>query len=63
MTEADFDDPCQPSNKGFSSGFIPVKSSPSGVSFEYTIEHESPVFFYCGQGKHCQSGMVGSINA
>jgi plastocyanin len=63
VTQADFKAPCQPSDKGFSSGFIPVAASPSGVKFEYTVSQESPVFFYCGQGNHCQSGMVGSLNA
>jgi hypothetical protein len=63
VTESSFDNPCQPIEGGFSSGFIPIQSSPSGVTFDYTIVDDKPKWFYCGQGTHCQSGMVGSINA
>ncbi|KAJ4289410.1 hypothetical protein N0V88_006890 [Collariella sp. IMI 366227] len=65
VVESSFDKPCQPLTDGFSSGHIPVASSPSNVNFEYTIEDNAPAWFYCGQpnGNHCQSGMVGAINA
>jgi hypothetical protein len=48
---------------GFSSGFIPT-SSP-GVEFSIVINNTKPIYFYDAQtdGQHCQSGMVGSINA
>jgi plastocyanin len=65
VTQSSFDKPCQPLNDGFSSGFIPTNSSPSAATFEYTVHSNTPVWFYCAQtnGDHCQSGMVGSINA
>lgn len=65
VVESSFDKPCQPLTDGFSSGHIPIASSPSNVNFEYTIEDSVPTWFYCGQpnGNHCQSGMVGAINA
>ena len=65
VVQASFNNPCQPLSGGFSSGFIPTTSSPSGALFEYTIDRDSPVWFYCGQttGNHCQTGMVGAINA
>jgi plastocyanin len=30
--------------------------------FVYTVTSTDPVYFYCGQARHCQSGMVGIIN-
>ncbi|KAK4151012.1 hypothetical protein C8A00DRAFT_45702 [Chaetomidium leptoderma] len=63
VAQSSFNKPCQPLADGFSSGFIPVSSSPSGVEFSLTVEDDKPIWFYCGQGKHCQSGMVGAINA
>ncbi|KAK3318844.1 hypothetical protein B0H66DRAFT_517229 [Apodospora peruviana] len=65
VTQSSFDKPCQPLDKGFSSGFIPTTVSPSGVLFDIVIENDKPIWFYCGQvnGDHCQKGMVGSINA
>lgn len=65
VTQSSFDKPCVPLDGGFSSGFIPTEQSPSGVTFEVTVKDTKPVWFYCAQtkGEHCQSGMVGSINA
>lgn len=63
VTQSSFDEPCQPVDDGFSSGFIPISVSPSGIQFEVTVEKEDPIWFYCGQGNHCQSGMVGAVNA
>ncbi|KAK3389806.1 hypothetical protein B0H63DRAFT_507302 [Podospora didyma] len=65
VTESTFDQPCQPKDQGFSSGFIPVASAPSNITFDIKIPDKKPIWFYCGQttGNHCQSGMVGSINA
>lgn len=50
---------------GFTSGFIPTNSTPSGVTFQIVVNDTKPVWFYCAQTKkaHCQAGMVGSINA
>ncbi|KAK0721625.1 hypothetical protein B0T26DRAFT_673425 [Lasiosphaeria miniovina] len=65
VTQSSFDSPCQPLDKGFSSGFIPTAVSPSGVTFDIVVPDTNPIWFYCGQivGTHCQKGMVGSINA
>lgn len=45
--------------------FVPTQQTPSGVTFEVTLTNSDPIWFYCAQTKksHCQSGMVGSINA
>ncbi|GAB1319394.1 hypothetical protein MFIFM68171_09604 [Madurella fahalii] len=63
VVKSTFDRPCMPSMGGFSSGFIPTTVSPSGVEFEIIIPDDEPIWFYCAQGRHCQTGMVGSINA
>ncbi|KND91033.1 hypothetical protein TOPH_04409 [Tolypocladium ophioglossoides CBS 100239] len=63
VTQSSFGDPCHPLEGGFFSGFVPVKDSPSGTSFTITVTDTKPIWFYCGQGSHCQSGMVGAINA
>jgi hypothetical protein len=44
---------------------VPTKQTPSGVTFEVTLTNPDPIWFYCAQTtkSHCQSGMVGSINA
>ncbi|KAL1841312.1 hypothetical protein VTJ49DRAFT_7149 [Mycothermus thermophilus] len=63
VTQAAFDKPCQPLGEGgFHSGFIPVSTSPSGAIFEIDVSKDGPMWFYCGQGSHCQTGMVGVIN-
>ncbi|KXX73404.1 hypothetical protein MMYC01_209579 [Madurella mycetomatis] len=62
VVQSTFDRPCQP-RSGFSSGFIPTTVSPSGVEFNIMIPDDKPIWFYCAQGRHCQDGMVGSINA
>lgn len=51
----------------FYSGFMPTNASVGTTAnvLTYTIRvmDTKPVWFYCGQAKHCQSGMVGAINA
>ncbi|KAM7211301.1 hypothetical protein V8F06_013306 [Rhypophila decipiens] len=66
VVQSSFDKPCQSLEAGgFSSGFIPTAVSPSGATFDITVPDDKPIWFYCAQttGNHCQSGMVGSINA
>lgn len=66
VVQSSFDKPCQPlESGGFSSGFIPTAVSPSGATFDIVVPDDKPIWFYCAQvnGNHCQSGMVGSINA
>jgi hypothetical protein len=65
VTQSSFDNPCHPLENGFFSGFVPTTASPSSTSFTITVNDTKPIWFYCGQttGNHCQSGMVGAINA
>jgi plastocyanin len=66
VTQSSFDQPCQPlKDGGFSSGFVPTPISPSGAVFELDVKDTKPLWFYCAQtnGNHCQTGMVGSVNA
>ena len=70
VVQSTFDQPCQPiamnmpSVKGFFSGFMPVKPTDTMLpSYTVMVKNASmPMWFYCSQGKHCQSGMVGVIN-
>jgi plastocyanin len=67
VTQSSFDKPCEPlmGDTGFSSGFVPTQVSPSGANFELEVKDTKPLWFYCAQvnGNHCQTGMVGSVNA
>lgn len=55
---------CQPHENGFFSGFVPQADAtkPNGQVFKVTLEDTDPKVFYCSQGMHCKSGMVGVIN-
>jgi len=49
---------------GFDSGFVPAAANATQVpawTLEVTVL--TPIWFYCRQANHCQSGMVGAINA
>ncbi|KAL8335711.1 hypothetical protein RB598_009751 [Gaeumannomyces tritici] len=64
VVQSSFEKPCSPlEGGGFSSGFIPTQARPSGALFHIKVTDEKPIWFYCGQGRHCQTGMVGSVNA
>ena len=58
VTQSSFKDPCHPLDGGFFSGFVPTTDSPSGTTFTITVNDEKPIWFYCGQGKHCQNGVT-----
>ncbi|KAI9779514.1 MAG: hypothetical protein M1839_007322 [Geoglossum umbratile] len=67
VVRSTFDQPCvpieqsQPGSKvGFFSGFMPVTDT-MGV-FTIRVADKNPIWFYCSQAKHCQSGMAGVIN-
>ncbi|KAJ4336299.1 hypothetical protein N0V95_008646 [Ascochyta clinopodiicola] len=65
VAQATFNSPCAPMNNGFWSGFVATTDTQNvaNSSFTYEVTNASaPVWFYCTQGKHCQSGMVGVIN-
>lgn len=74
VVQSTFDQPCVPmqnvmpnATNAFFSGFMPTNASAAAASgiLTYTIRvmDSKPVWFYCSQAKHCQSGMVGAINA
>jgi hypothetical protein len=66
IVQSSFAKPCVPLDQNpFFSGFIPTAVSPSGAIFDIVIKDTKPLWFYCAQtkGDHCQSGMVGSVNA
>lgn len=70
---ASFAQPCVPieqsdpgnATNAFFSGFMPVSDVANGGMLTYTImvKDAKPIWYYCSQGKHCQAGMVGVINA
>jgi plastocyanin len=66
VAQATFANPCQPMQGGFWSGFVPTSDAEKVASTTFTYEvtnASAPIWFYCSQGKHCQNGMVGVINA
>ncbi|KAK6335527.1 hypothetical protein TWF696_002300 [Orbilia brochopaga] len=58
VTEAAFNNPCNPSNNAFTSGFTGSDST----TFSIIVTSTDPQWFYCAQPGHCQAGMVGAIN-
>ncbi|KAK3370862.1 Cupredoxin [Lasiosphaeria ovina] len=70
VTQSTFDAPCQPISQhsnitGFHSGFQPAAASvATGMIPTYTImlNNTNPIWVYCAQGKHCESGMSLVIN-
>lgn len=70
VIQSTYDKPCLPIKQstpeiaGFSSGFMPVAAGAKEMPvYTVQVKDEKPIWFYCGQGKHCNSGMVGVINA
>ncbi|KAF9695386.1 hypothetical protein EKO04_006540 [Ascochyta lentis] len=74
VVQSTFDNPCVPiqnvmSNKtdAFYSGFMPnntpLNSTAQLLTYTIRVPDDKPIWFYCSQGKHCQEGMVGAINA
>ncbi|KAF5378069.1 hypothetical protein D9615_007498 [Tricholomella constricta] len=71
VTQSSFLNPCKPladtsttGQVGFKSGFRPVTADATEFpQFKITINDTAPIWGYCGQGNHCNSGMVFSINA
>jgi len=61
VTQSSFASPCAPA--GFDSGYQPVAAgSLNFPKYEITINNTQPVWMYCAQGQHCQSGMVFAVN-
>jgi plastocyanin len=65
VAQSTFAQPCAPMQNGFWSGFVPTQSVDAVANQTFSMEitnASAPIWFYCTQGKHCQSGMVGVIN-
>jgi len=62
VIQAAFDSPCNPMSGGIFSGFVPVDSGKSSQVFAVDIKDTKPIWLYCGQVQHCESGMVAVIN-
>jgi plastocyanin len=70
VSQSTFDQPCQPVSMfsnvtGVNSGFMPVSASMAsgqGPVFTMMVMDTKPMWLYCAQGNHCESGMVMVIN-
>ncbi|KAI1418077.1 hypothetical protein F5Y13DRAFT_150501 [Hypoxylon sp. FL1857] len=70
VAQSNFDNPCTPISQhtnqtGIFSGYQPVSASQAmGMIPTYTImvSAKTPLWFYCSQATHCQSGMVMVVN-
>ncbi|KAH8701670.1 Cupredoxin [Talaromyces proteolyticus] len=64
VAQASFSNPCNPmSDTSLFSGFVPGSSTRDSSSiFTVTVNDTNPIWYYCGQVEHCQTGMVGVIN-
>ncbi|KAI9456668.1 hypothetical protein BJY52DRAFT_1275307 [Lactarius psammicola] len=64
-TQSTFANPCTPVPGGFDSGFVPVSPNNTNGPFQeaqFQVVDTNPVWVYCRQANHCQSGMVFAIN-
>jgi hypothetical protein len=71
VTQSTFDNPCIPismvntSVVGFHSGFFPTQQAAGQsmvLAWNLLINDTRPMWLYCAQGRHCQSGMGMVIN-
>jgi plastocyanin len=68
LVQSSFKDPCEPLPNGIFAGFQPTsvtKNTTGLVTFKtvkFQVDTESPLWFYCAQGNHCQQGMTFAIN-
>ncbi|KKA26345.1 hypothetical protein TD95_005096 [Thielaviopsis punctulata] len=70
VTQSDFDSPCIPISDstnatGFYSGFVPAAAALAKGEipvYSITINDTKPIWVFCSQAKHCQSGMSMVIN-
>jgi len=55
--------PCAPLTGGGSTGFVPVAAGTVGPTRKLVVPASTaPLWFYCSQANHCQTGMVFAIN-
>lgn len=66
VTQSSASAPCQPlaDAVGVHSGFIPFDGGASGMvsTFNMFVNSTEPMYLYCAQAMHCQSGMVMMVN-
>lgn len=70
VVQSNFDNPCEPISmhadaEGFYSGYQLVAASEEMdmiPTYTVMVQDESPMWVYCSQGQHCQSGMVMVVN-
>lgn len=77
VAQSTFDQPCVPignimPNKtdAFWSGFMPAAAAAAGgngtvggkLTYTIRVMNNNPIWYYCSQARHCQGGMVGTIN-
>jgi len=63
LTQSTFASPCAAMAGGVDSGFMPVAATATTFPvFSFKVNEVTPLWFYCAQANHCQSGMVMAIN-
>jgi len=64
VTQSTLANPCSPMAGGFNSGFMPVGDTVTNFPVaQLTVKQTtSPIWAYCRQSTHCQSGMVFAVN-
>jgi len=65
VAESSFDSPCKPlaGSTTLFSGFHPVAANAEDrPTWTVQINNTNPIWLYCSQADHCQSGMVAVIN-
>ncbi|PSR99193.1 extracellular serine-rich protein [Coniella lustricola] len=65
VAQSSFGSPCVPDadvSTSFFSGFQPTTSGQAPNVFQFIVKDSNPIWYYCAQGNHCESGMAGVIN-
>jgi plastocyanin len=62
MAQSTFDAPCLPAPGGIFSGFFSPTSGVDPQVWVVTIKDTNPIWVYCAQVGHCNSGMVMVVN-
>ncbi|CAF9923938.1 MAG: hypothetical protein GOMPHAMPRED_003492 [Gomphillus americanus] len=60
VTQSSFDAPCHHLDGGFNSGIVQVPAK--SPTFVVTVKDSNPIWVYCSQVSHCQSGMAMVVN-
>lgn len=62
VIQGNYNKPCHPLDSAFYSGFVSTESGPASNTFSVKVNSTDPIWIYCSQGEHCQSGMAAVIN-